>query len=128
MKKLQIFMTQKKKMSIKQALIIGGIMLVLAAIYLSVLIYNDNNPKMKNAEITSLDNQIIYSIINRDSFTWTNVSITVNDYYNCGEFGDVAPEDEIQLIASSCGDFITKYSYFSKIKLISDQGMLEFER
>jgi len=121
-------MTQKKKMSIKQALIIGGIMLVLAAIYLSILIHNDNNPKMKNAEITSLDNKLIYSITNRDSFTWTNVSIIVNDYYNCGEFGDVAPEEEIQLIASSCGDFITKYSYVSKIKLISDQGNLEFGR
>jgi hypothetical protein len=121
-------MTQKKKMSIKQALIIGSIMLLLAAIYLLILIHNDNNPKMNNAEITSLDNKLIYSITNRDSFTWTNVSIIVNDYYNCGEFGDVAPEEEIQLIASSCGDFITKYSYVSKIKLISDQGNLEFGR
>jgi hypothetical protein len=121
-------MTQKNKMSIKQALIVGGIMLILAAIYLSVLIHNDNNPKMKNAEISSPDNKLIYSITNRDSFTWTNVSIIVNDYYNCGKFGDVNPEDEIQFNAANCGEFIPKYSYVSKIKLISNQGELDFGR
>ncbi len=102
-------------------------MLFFAAIVLLILIHNDNNPRMKNTEITSPDNKLIYSITNRDAFTWTNVSIIVNDYYNCGFFGDVNPESEIQFNAANCGNFITKYSSVSKIKIISDQGELNFQ-
>ncbi len=68
------------------------------------------------AETTLLSNTMV-RIVNRNDYSWHNVSITVNDYYSCWEYDVLDSDEGINLEVSGCNQFILNQDYIRKIEI-----------
>ncbi|MCF7872151.1 hypothetical protein K9L97_03890 [Candidatus Woesearchaeota archaeon] len=67
-------------------------------------------------------------VINRNNYTWHNVSITVNDYYSCWEQDNLNPEGIIEVQALTCDQFAINHKYIYSILVETDEGKASFTR
>jgi len=74
------------------------------------------------------------SVINRDNFTWTNVSIYVDDHYRCRLSPDtdiLEPGRKVVVISWLCGDESGAANFidtFSRVTIKTNQGSSTYVR
>jgi len=76
------------------------------------------------------DSVVIYKIINRNDYDWHNVTIKVNNYYDCTSYSEIKANTEVIFNSmSSCGaDFSKNYNSIDYIEINTNEGMEVFSK
>lgn len=70
----------------------------------------NNNLASLNAKVNPMGNNLYtYSITNRNDYTWHNLTITIDSYYECTSGGSLGPGQETMISGPTCGNWIANH-------------------